>query len=176
MNAVTGAQTDTFNNLPRSSLSSSPTLRTVGTYQYTASVNNDFWNVGSSSDVWLSPNSHTFPISFLMNAGTPTAMGGFFFATDVNGTPVSSTIDVSINGGQFLQTIFTSSATNFFGWISNDGTSIANFEASVSPSTWTTVNDLVLAQAVAGVPDKGGCISLAILGCAAAGIRLRRRR
>jgi hypothetical protein len=32
-----------------------------------------------------------------------------------------------------------------------------------------------LAQAVAGVPDKGGWISLAILGCAAAGIRLRRR-
>lgn len=56
---------------------------------------------------------------------------------------------MSINGGQFLQTITTVSSTNFFGWVSPNNTPITSFNVSRGGNLgFVTVNNLILAQAV----------------------------
>jgi hypothetical protein len=150
--AVSGPATDPFNDLPFDVVSS-PLNRTIGTYQYTATAAGDFFPAGTVGDVWLSTNGNLDPINFTVTAGGPTAMGGFFFVSDVAGALLTGTINVSINGGQFQQSISTGSATNFFGWVSTNGTPISTFQVAASNNQpgsffFATVNDLVLAQAV----------------------------
>jgi len=86
------------------------------------------------------------------------------------------TINVSINGGQYLQTIFTNSATNFFGWVSDDGTPITSFQVVATQpaegSIYPTVNDLVLAQAV----PEPSTYCMALAGIACGGFSMWRRR
>jgi hypothetical protein len=184
LGAVSGPVTDDFNDLPTGS--AIPTQnRTVGTYQYTAAATGGLYTAGSTGDIWLSTSTATDSIDFAMTAGTPTAMGGFFFDVDVNGQLISGTINVSINGGQFLQTVSTNSATNFFGWVSDDGTPIASFQvAATQPGSgfaWPAVNDLVFAQSNASTPvpeiDPAGMGSvLALLGGGLGLLERRRKR
>lgn len=149
--AVSGATTDTFDNLVLG-LVSSPLNRTIGSYQYTATADGALFAKGTVGDVWLSTNGATSPIDFAITSGGPTAMGGFFFPTDLFGSATTGTVNVSINGGLFLQSISTSSSTNFFGWVSTNGTQISSMRVIMTQpgvgSVWPTVNDLVFAQAV----------------------------
>ena len=171
MAALASSSTDNFDDLPLV-YQTSPINRTVGSYVYQTAASAGFSNVGTASDVWLSTNGITDPIDFTISGGGPTAIGGFFFLTDVLGVPTSGTISVSINGGLFTQSVTTSSATNFFGWVSTDGTQISSL--SVVPSTeFATVNDLILGKATVPEPS-----SLAIFGIGAyvAGIGAVRRR
>ena len=180
--AVSGAVTDTFDDLVINNLVSSPLTRTVGSYQYTATAaTGNFYTLGSAGDVWLSTNNATVSIGFSINLGSPTAMGGFFFDTDFPGNAALGEISVSINGGQFLQTVSTSSATNFFGWVSDDNTPITSFDVSTSTSDrYATVNDLVFAQATSStVPEiapAGMGSVLALLGGGLGLLERRRRR
>jgi len=145
--AVSNAGTDTFDDLPSFGTIPSPLNRAAGSYSYTATVPFGFKAAGSPADLWLTTQLATDPIDFTMTSGSPTAMGGFFFVTNISGNLTNATVNVSINGGQFLQSITTNSATNFFGWVSTNGTPITSFQVSAS-GLWPTVNDLVLAQAV----------------------------
>jgi hypothetical protein len=183
--AVSGAVTDTYNDLVFNNTVSSPLTRTVGSYEYTATATGGFHTVGSPSDKWLSTDSATESIGFSINLGSPTAMGGFFFETDSTGDVAFGEISVSINGGQFQQTVSTSSATNFFGWVSDDNTPITSFEVSMpsitifdvstsGASRFATVNDLVFAQAV---PEPSTyAMALAVMACGGFSMWRRRRR
>ncbi|MFM7120977.1 MAG: PEP-CTERM sorting domain-containing protein, partial [Gammaproteobacteria bacterium] len=107
------------------------------------------------------------------------SMGGFFFVTDVNGALAAGTINVSINGGPFQQSaefLVTGSATNFFGWVSTNGTQISTFQVVTGGSQqWPTVNNLVLAQAApVPVPGSLGLLSVGLLGTFSARRRARR--
>ena len=175
--AVSGAVTDTYNDLPDLSSVNSPLNRTVSPYQYSATAANGFYTAGSAGDVWLSTNTAANPMDFTLTSGAPTAMGGYFFATNISGSLTTGTINVSINGGQFLQTISTSSATNFFGWVSPNDTPITDFQVSTTqPGTgvsyWPTANNLILAQAVP-VPEPS---TYALGGLAALTLSLVSRR
>jgi len=100
-------------------------------------------------------------------------MGGFFFVTDNNGDLATGTINVWINSGQFQQTITTGSATNFFGWVSTNGTQISTFEVfTTQAGDFPTVNDLILAQAV----PEPSTYALGGLGALTLGWASRRRK
>ena len=174
--AVSGTATDTYNNLVINNTYGSPLTRTVGSYQYTAAATTGgFFAIGSSGDVWLSTDLAAVSIGFSINLGSPTAMGGFFFDSDTFGNAALGEISVSINGGQLLQTVSTSSATNFFGWVSDDNTPITSFEVSTSNSfRFATVNDLVFAQAV---PEPSTyAMALAVMACGGFSMWRRRKR
>jgi hypothetical protein len=174
MAALASSSTDNFDDLGDFNYFNSPLNRTVGPYTYQATVNGGFFTVGSMSDVWFSTNNGNKSMNFTINAGGPTAVGGYFFSTNTNGDLISDTVSVSINGGLFAQSVSTNSATNFFGWVSTDGTPISSLE--VSASGYATVNDLILGTGtVSAVPEPS---SLAIFGIGAyvAGIGAVRRR
>ena len=172
MAALASSSTDNFNDLPLGD-QRSPITRIVGSYTYQATASGGFFNIGTGSDVWLSNN--TVSINFAISGGGPTAIGGFFFLSNEAGSPTAGTISASINGGLFTQSVFASSATNFFGWVSTDGTQISSL--SVVPSAvYATANDLILGQAnLVAVPEP---TSLALFGIGAcvAGVGAARRQ
>ena len=174
MAALASSSTDNFNDLPLGD-QRSPITRIVGSYTYQATASGGFFNIGTGSDVWLSNKNVSVPINFTISGGGPTAIGGFFFATNALSLVISDTVSASINGGLFVQSVSTNSATNFFGWVSTDGTQISSL--SVVPSTsFATANDLILGQAnVSAVPEP---TSLALFGIGAvvAGVGAARRQ
>ena len=172
MAALASSSTDNFDDLPLGG-QASPITRAVGSYGYQLATPGagGFFNIGTAGDVWVSTNAVSASIDFTISGGGPTAIGGFFFVTDTAGAPISGTISASINGGLFTQSVTTGSATNFFGWVSTDGTQISSL--SVVPSTlFATANDLILGQAV---PEP---TSLALFGIGAvvAGVGAARRQ
>jgi hypothetical protein len=178
MAALASSSTDNFNDLPNFSLVSSPLNRTVGSYAYTAIANGGLLTAPGSdfSDVWLTTGNSS-SLAFTINAGGPTAIGGFFFATNLSTLLTSDTVSVSINGGLFVQSVSTNSATNFFGWVSTDGTQISSLSVSSSGiPRFPTANDLIFGQAnVSAVPEP---TSLALFGIGAcvAGVGAARRQ
>ena len=176
MAALASSSTDNFDDLLLGG-QASPITRAVGSYGYQLATPGagGFFNIGTAADVWVSTNAVSASIDFTISGGGPTAIGGFFFVTGFAGAPISGTISASINGGLFTQSVTTGSATNFFGWVSTDGTQISSL--SVVPSTsFATANDLILGQAnVSAVPEP---TSLALFGIGAvvAGVGAARRQ
>ena len=175
LSAVSGAQTDSFNDLVIFQSIGSPLIRTGGNYNYQAEATDGFFQIGPVGDTWLSTNNPT-PINFSLITGNQ-ALGGFFFCNDFEGALTSGTISVSINGGLFLQSVSTNSAENFLGWISDDGAPITSFQVTASGAgVYPTVNDLVFAQAAAVPEPSTYSMALAALACGGFSVWRRRRR
>lgn len=174
--AVSGALTDTFNDLPPNSSVSSPLNRALGSYVYDASATRGLYTSGTSADVWLATASSSDTLNFAISSGNVTAVGGYFFDTDSTGAAQLGKINVSINGGQYLQTITTNSSTNFFGWVVNDNTPITSLEISATnesgPQSYPTINNLILAQAV----PEPSTYALAAIATGSLGLLARRRK
>ena len=185
MAALASSSTDNFDDLLLGG-QASPITRAVGSYGYQLATPGagGFFNIGTAADVWVSTNAVSASIDFTISGGGPTAIGGFFFVTGFAGAPISGTISASINGGLFTQSVTTGSATNFFGWVSTDGTQISSLSVSSSgftsgSSRYPTANDLIFGQAnvsdVSAVPEP---TSLALFGIGAvvAGVGAARRQ
>lgn len=177
MAALASSSVDDFNNLPTPATAINSGLnRTVGPYQYGVTSTNGLYSGGSAGDVWLTNSNRTDPMSFTVNTGGPTAMGGYFFASDITGLLTSGEIRVSINGGLFEQSVLTNSAANFFGWVSTDSTQISSFQVSSGSGVWPTVNDLILGQAAAATVPEPSSLALFGIGACVAGVGAARRR
>ena len=80
-------------------------------------------------------------------------MGGYFFNTDVQSNIVNRVITVTANPGASAQSVLTSSATNFFGWLDDSGTPSTSLVIQNDAGSYAAVDDLVLGQAApASVP------------------------
>ena len=55
------------------------------------------------------------PLSLIFTSGAPTAVGGYFFNTDIVYNLLNRVITVTANPGASTQSVVTGSATNFFG-------------------------------------------------------------
>lgn len=179
MAALSSSSIDNFNDLPPPSAMPAALDRTVGPYGYNVSSVNGLYSAGSAGDIWLSNNVATDPMVFTVNTGSPTAMGGYFFASNTNGLLTTGEIRVSINGGLFEQSVTTNSATNFFGWISTDGTPISSLEISsvfTTTSIYPTVNDLILGQAASPAVPEPSSLAIFVIGSCVSGIGAVRRR
>ncbi len=180
--AVTGVSVDTFNDLPGSA-TSSPLVRTVGSYGYTATAAGNFFPAGTAGDRWLSTNIATSPIIFGTFTGGVEAIAGFFFNSDINGVlQTGRGITVAATDGDDSESMLLTNTTptTFLGFVS-DGlisslTVTANNLAGTT-ATWPTINDLRLAQVGDGppnpTPEPG---TMALLGVAAMGLVAARRR
>lgn len=147
-----GYYTETFNTLAINTVIASPIVLNSGSNQFQASSSSSFYNASpSSGEVWLSTSNASSSISFGLFAGSPTAIGGYFFLTNLSGAPVNGTINANLNSGASSSSVTTSSPTNFIGFISTNNTSITSLVLSTS-SSWVTVNDLIVGNAIS-VPE-----------------------
>ncbi|WP_017653236.1 PEP-CTERM sorting domain-containing protein [Fortiea contorta] len=177
LNAIQpGYYLETFNSVSITGTTASPINFSNGTYSYRASVPDDFYGAGSNANRWLSTNIATDTITFSNFSPAITAIGGYFFASNVNGALTAGTINATVNGGSSSLSASTNSALNFFGFVSTDGTPLTSLETFITQPNgafiWPTVNDLIVGQAQP-VPEP-----LTILGTATAaglGVVLKRR-
>jgi len=171
LNAIQpGFYLNNFASLPDFGFVSSPTVFSNGTFSYTASATDGLYGVSPNGDRALSTADLSTNIVFDNFAPTITAIGGYFFGTDFDGDPTSVTVTASVNGGSALLEATTASATNFFGFVSDDGSPILSLTLSID-SEYATVDDLIVGQAV---PEP-----LTLLGASAAvafGAAFKRRK
>jgi hypothetical protein len=158
LNAIqSGYYLEGFESLSLTGLTASPINYSNGTYSYQASAQNGFVGAGTSGDHWLATNTAANPVTISNLTPTITAIGGFFFTSDLNGSLISGTINVSVNGGSSSLSTSTNSSTNFFGFISDNGTPLTGLVVNAtqtSGSRWATTNNLIVGQAATtAVPE-----------------------
>ena len=155
--ALSSSSTDNYNDL--NGFYASPLSRTIPGYIYDAAATGGLYVDPAGGSQVLSTNI-TVPLTLNFTNGAPTAVGGYFFNTDISFNVLNRVITVTANPGASAQSVVTGSATNFFGWLDDSGTPFTSLliepgvEPGVgSPATYATVDDLVLGQAgAASVP------------------------
>lgn len=170
--ALASFSVDTYDDLPAYSPLSATIARTTGPYSYTAHAANNLYTAGIGADIWLSTNNGEDPMVLTPTVGLPSAMGGFFFTSDINGAPDAGDLQITVidvNGTQNYSLINTNPAT-FLGFITDSSIVQVSVLVSSSPiDVWPTINDLIIGQAI---PTPGAAGLLALGGLCAA----RRRR
>lgn len=156
--AVSAAATDTFDDLtsPPAAISS-PLLRSVGAYTYTASSPGGLFSAGSVSDIWLSNNTASDHITLASFTGGVVGAGADFFDSNANGLNrlLAGTVTVSAtdSSGTVSHTLTNPTPTTFLGFVSNTQlwsvtVGAANTSRFPRQIAWPTVNNLTLAAAV----------------------------
>jgi len=151
--ALASSSTDTFDNLGTpGQFVAPPANRTTGPHQDSIGSEGSLYLTGTVGDVWVTAELANYDLTFTMSAGNPTAIGGYFHVLNASNAVTSGTVNVSINGGQFLQVSTTNSATNFPGWVSTNSTPITNLVVDAfnddGPPFYATANTLVLGQMI----------------------------
>ena len=142
--ALSSSSTDNYNDL--NGFYASPLSRTIAGYTYDAAATGGLFTGSAGGSQVLSSNN---PVALTLNFtnGAPTAVGGYFFNTDVNFDIINGAITVTANPGASVQSVVTSSATNFFGWLDDSGTPFTSLVIAPSSGTYPAVDNLVLGQA-----------------------------
>jgi hypothetical protein len=174
-----GYYTESYDSLPPSGTQLPASMPfSQGAFAYTVSATNNatasLYSAGAGTDLWLSTNNTTDVMNYSPTSGNVTAMGGFFFGSDIAGNFQQASITVQVNGGS-PQTFSAPSPTNgaFIGFTSTSPFTLLTVAADQSAGTrWPTVNDFTVGIAQT-VPEP---TSLALLGIPALGLAWKRRR
>lgn len=184
--AVTAPGTDSFDDLDYTQTVDGPLPRTAGPYSYGASAgptSSLFYpasgDIINPVDIWLSTNNRQDTIYATGFSAGVTAVGGYFFGSNLAGVPISAavlTVSATDTDGTTSEALLNTGApdSTFRGFVSTGGlTSLSLWvgaQGSGETDVYPTINDLTLAVAVA-VPEPqtyalmlGG---LALLGWAA---------
>jgi len=176
--AVGSNGVDTFDDLPAFGVVSGPINRQAGSFGYTVAANGTggslffpLENPAASSDVWLSTEDALAGMTF-SNFGTGIrALGGRFFATDVDGfLSGTSVVFVAedINGNSVERTWTPRSTDEFFGALFGFPIRSLRITAVNDPlagdAYFATANDLVLAEArtPVSVPEPSTLLLVAV--------------
>lgn len=117
----------------------------------------------------ISTNNATDPIVITFTGGNPTAVGGNFWATDINFNPISATVTINTSDGQ-SRSFTASSPSDFTGFTSAVAiTSMMIATQAGPPTAWPTMDNLYVGQVI---PTPGAAALLGLAGVAG----LRRRR
>lgn len=184
--ATSAPGVDTYTGFSITSTTPSPITRSAGAYTYRAlafdpafpTTPTSFFGAGTTANPWLSTNTATDSIQFDTFTGSPKAIGGNFFDSDVNGAFAAGSITLVATdsfGATSTQTITGATVTSFLGFVSN-GTVTKLVVSAVQPAAgfvWPTVDNLTLAVAV--VPEPG-TYGMMLAGLGLVGFLARRRR
>lgn len=198
--AISGAATDNFNDLTVTSLGDS-VARSAGDYSYQLSADSGLWGAGVTGDGWISTASNADNLVFSNFTGGVSAIGGFFFGSNINGGFANLyLIEVTMtdaSGTQATEFPLSPNQTTFLGFTSSDGLQSLTVNAAGFPADgltpeqiaafqqWPTANDVILGQSpqdpppppptTTAVPEPASW-TLTLAGFALVGSTLRRRR
>lgn len=148
---LASSSVDTYDDLPAYSPLSVTISRSAGPYSYTANAPNQLYTAGVGADVWLSTNFNSDDILLTPSAGLPTAMGGYFFTSDINGAADPGNLQITVidvNGTQSFSLVNTSPST-FLGFTSDSTIVQVQVRVSSSPiDVWPAINNLIFGQVV----------------------------
>ena len=170
-----GSYLETFDSLPQFTPLNSPLSFSKNGFSYTASApsaDNQFFNAGTTGDVWLSTFDHSTNIVFDFTSNNVTAVGGNFFITDIPGNVVAGTITVTLDNGTTFS-VSDPSASSFVGFTTSSPIHSLTFIPPPSGATevFGTVNNFITGRSV---PESGS--TLPVIGIGLAGIGLLRRK
>ena len=140
-----GSYLETFDSLPQNTLLASPLTFSQNGFSYTAATTQStFYNAGPAGDVWLSTNRANDPITFTITGGGPTAIGGYFFPSDISGSAIAGSITLTLtDGGSYTLNNSTATSTSFVGFTTT--APITSFTLTVPDgTTWNTANNLIV--------------------------------
>ena len=165
--AISGAATDSFDDLDVAYYGDSIT-RSAGSYGYQLSATNGLYGAGENGDGWISTNDPAQAITFSNFSGGVSAIGGFFFGSNINGGYADiyqialSIMDAS--GGQALELSVHPNEQSFLGFVSTDGLQWLNVQMVGFPidgltpeqiaayEQWPTANDVILGRSPQDFP------------------------
>lgn len=183
LSAISGAATDTFDDLAPGSTIAGPIVRTAGPYAYTVTTapTAQLFVAGQGADAWLSTNTATDAIVLLSFSAGVRAAGAFFFGTDLAGAFTPADLQVSASDGSDTATRTIAGATtgSFLGFVST--TPLASLTAATDQPAadfnWPTINDLTLGtvEGPVRVVPLPGSLALLLPGLLLAGMVARRR-
>jgi hypothetical protein len=159
--AISGAATDSFNDLEIESLGSSIT-RSAGAYSYQVSADSGLWGAGDNGGGWISTASNADPIVFSNFTGGVSAIGGLFFGSNIDGGFANlyliSVTATDASGAQAWEQILHPNQNSFLGFTSSDGLQSLQVVADGFPTDgltpeqiaayqqWPTANNVILGQ------------------------------
>ncbi len=145
-----------------------------GAFSYTASASQGLW-VNSAGGNALSTNNAGDPILFTFTSGNVTAVGGYFFPTDIGENLISGTIALALSDGT-TATLVNPGRSSFFGFTTSSAyiTSLSVDAPDGSGYAWPTVDDLYVG--VNAVPEPSSAALLGACLLLLGWTRWRRRR
>lgn len=150
---------DTFNDLAFGAIAA-PLTRTAGSVTYQAGVAapaTSFYNVGPTTDRWLSTVGVTDTISFTGFSTPIRAIAGNFFGTDEPGAALPSTtirVWATNASGTSVFTLNNTTTTSFFGLTSTSNiTSLRITAVQGATPAYVTANDLRVSTTVVPEPE-----------------------
>ncbi len=183
-NLAAGAVTEDFESIPEGPFGATTFNRDA--FSFIADAPPDgLFGVVAPTGMWLSTSTATDALTFTFTAGSPRAVGGYFFLTDELGEPGSNpayTLRVAINDGTFIDipAADASSPTNFVGFASEGAiTTLSISVVGLNPDAplWPTASNLILGQPLVvppAVPEPSSLASIAL--GSLAGVAFLRRR
>jgi hypothetical protein len=159
---------ETFDSQPYGTVIASPLNFSGSGFSYSASANGGFYNIkdGTTSDVWLSTQGNTVPLTLTFSSNV-TAVGGSIFATDYYGTAGAGQFTFVLDDNTLVTR--TLDQNSFEGFIS----SLPINSLTIYPqsnASFVTINDLYVGTKL---PEPSG---LAVMLVAGAGLLSRRAR
>ncbi len=145
-----------------------------GGFSYSAFAPNGFYPTMTAGDRVLSTSMSTDAITMTFTSGNVTAVGGYFYASDINGNVTTGTVTLNLSDGTSV-TLTNPTAATFRGFMTAGVpiTSLVIALDSPSGTEWPTVDDFYVGQSAA-VPEPSSAILMAAGILALAGLRARR--
>jgi hypothetical protein len=170
VNAVVAPGTDTFDDLLVQPYPET-LYRNAGSYTYQAYSGTGLWGAGGTGgDYWLSNNDRRNPIVFSNFSGNVSALGGYFFPSNVNGQFTEGSVVVTaIDGTVTTYNLNNATTGSFLGFVSD--TPLTSVVLGTDGGAyWPTANNLMLA-----VPEPA-TYGMMLAGMALVGVAARRRK